>query len=102
MIISIIILALIVAGIQYLFCQGKFMVTKLIPLGAVVIFFFYFMIAVSQPQAEGSPSYALMDMVMGMIFAGVFVGIALGWLMYFNINVSDSEKENKDEDKSEE
>lgn len=39
---------------------------------------------------------------MGMIFAGVFIGIALGWLMYFNINMSDSEKENKDEDKSEE
>lgn len=53
-------------------------------------------------QAEGSPSYALMDMVMGMIFVGVFIGIALGWLMYFNINVSSSEKENKDEDKSEE
>ena len=93
------VLAVIFALIQYLFCKCKFLIIKFLPLGLVLAYLSVFLIDISQPLPEGSPSYALGDMVMGFLFAGVLVGIALGWLVHL-IKISNSEEE--DEDKSEE
>ena len=98
MIIVFFVLALIFALIQYLFCKCRFTIIKLLPLGVVLAYFLVFLIAISQPPVKGSPSYALGDMLMGFLFAGALVGIALGWFVHSKM----SNREKEDKDKSEE
>ncbi len=88
----------VVFAVQCLFCQCKYVAVKLVPTIAAFGFLFWFLAAQSQLPEEpmGCPTGAgIAAFFSGGIFAALFIGIALGWLV--SLNKSSGGEENKNE-----
>ena len=91
----------VVFAVQYLFCQCKYVAVKLIPTIAAFGFLFWFLAAQSQLPEEprGCPTGAgITAFFSGGIFAALFIGIALGWLVYLSQSSSKEENGNENEE----
>ena len=89
---------LLVFAVQYLFCWCRSVAVKLIPTAAA----FGFMIWLAAQSGSSEPrcptGAGIAAFFIGGISAVLFIGIALGWLVYLSKSGSGEEKGNESEE----
>lgn len=87
-----------IAAVQLMFCYFKYKLLQFLPLAATFGFTIWCVMEQAQIEQSEQPVGCGMvkmvgDTMLSVIFVALFLGIALGWIVYFKRSASEQKKE---------